>query len=75
MTEADARALLRAWPGLRGIEAWIAGCRWYATAAGWTVDGTLQGWRFRVEGVTDGLRLSARATDDHAPAVWQVRAR
>jgi hypothetical protein len=72
MTEADARVLLREWPGVGGIEAWIAGRRWHATPDGWAVDGTLQGWRFRVEVVVEGLRLSARATDDHAPAVWVV---
>ena len=75
MTEAEARALLCDWPGVGGVEAWIAGRRWHATPDGWTVDGMLQGWRFEVEVVAAGLRLSARATDDHAPAVWQVRAR
>jgi hypothetical protein len=30
MTEADARDLLRDWPGVGGLEAWIAGRRWRA---------------------------------------------
>jgi hypothetical protein len=72
MTEAEARDLLRDWPGVGGVEAWIAGRQWHATSDGRTVNGMLQGWRFRVEVVAAGLRLSARATDDHAPAVWVV---
>jgi hypothetical protein len=32
MTEADARALLRDWPGVGGLEAWIAGRRWQAVS-------------------------------------------
>ena len=74
MTEADARNLLRDWPDVGGVEAWIARRRWHTTPDGWTVDGMLQGWRFRVEIVASELRLSARATDDHAPAVWRIRA-
>ncbi len=72
MTEAKARVLLRDCGGFGGLEAWIAGRRWHVTSDGWIVDGMLQGWRFRVEVVADGLRLSAGATDDHAPAVWVV---
>ena len=30
MTEAEARRLLRDWPGDSGLEAWIAGRRWKA---------------------------------------------
>ncbi len=72
MTEAEARDLLRDWPGVGGLEAWIAERRWQRVPDGWTVAGTLHGWRFRIEIVTGGLRLSATATDDHAPAVWTV---
>jgi hypothetical protein len=75
VTEAEARDLLRDWPGVGGVEAWIARRRWHVTPDGWTVDGMLQGWRFRVEVVASGLRLSARATDDQAPAVWVVTAK
>jgi hypothetical protein len=75
MTEADARVLLHDWPGVGGVDAWIAVRRWHATPDGWTVDGTLQGWRFEIEIVAEALRLTARATDDHAPAVWTVTAR
>jgi hypothetical protein len=75
VTETEARALLRDWHGVGGVDAWIAGRQWHATPDGWTVDGMLQGWRFEVEVVAEGLRLTARATDDHAPAVWHVTAR
>ena len=75
MTEAEARDLLRRWRGAGGLEAWMAERRWQATPDGWTVVGELQGWRFRIEVVAEGLRLSARATDDHAPAIWTVTTR
>ena len=75
MTEAEARRLLRDWPGVGGLEAWIAERRWRTTPDGWTVDGELQGWRFRVEVVAEGLRVSARATEGGEPAVWIVTAR
>jgi len=47
--EADARVLLHNWPGVGGLEAWIAGRRWKAVPGGWTVVGEMQGWQFRVE--------------------------
>jgi hypothetical protein len=43
MTEADARVLLRDWPGVGGLETWIAGQRWRAVPGGWIVTGELQG--------------------------------
>jgi hypothetical protein len=43
MTEADARVLLRDWPGVGGLEAWIAGRRWKTAPGGWIVIGELQG--------------------------------
>jgi hypothetical protein len=61
MTEADARVLLRDWPDVGGLGAWIAGRRWKAAPSGWIVTGELQSWRFRVEVVADELRVSARA--------------
>jgi hypothetical protein len=42
-TEAEARQLLRDWPGVGGMEAWIAGRRWKAAPGSWTVTGELQG--------------------------------
>jgi hypothetical protein len=43
MTGADARVLLHNWPGIGGLEAWIAGRRWEAEHGGWIVTGELQG--------------------------------
>jgi hypothetical protein len=61
MTETDARDLLRDWPGVGGLEAWIAGRRWRAVPGGWTVTGELQGWHFRIDVIPVGLRISASA--------------
>jgi hypothetical protein len=58
VTEADARVLLHDWPGLGGLEAWIAGRRWKATPGGWVVTGELQGWQFRLDVIPAGLRIS-----------------
>ena len=43
MTEAEARAALRAFVGIGGVEPWIAKQPWHATPGGWTVGGGLQG--------------------------------
>jgi hypothetical protein len=72
MTEADARVLLHNWPGVGGLEAWIAGRRWKAVPGGWTVSGELEGWQFRVGVIAGGLRISASAPGDGDPAVWVV---
>ncbi len=72
MTEAAARATLAAFDGLGGLERWIAAQRpWQAVPNGWTVPGELQGWRFRVEPVPGGVRVSASANGGE-PAVWFV---
>jgi hypothetical protein len=34
MNEGEARDLLRDWPGVGGVEAWIARRRWHATPDG-----------------------------------------
>jgi hypothetical protein len=72
MTEADARALLRDCGGFGGLEAWIAGRRWKTAPGGWTVTGELQGWQFRLDVISAGLRISAsapgRGDDDLHPA-------
>ena len=39
MTEPEARALLRHWPGLGGLEAWIAEQPWQEAAGGLDRDG------------------------------------
>ena len=42
MTEAEARAALRAFVGVGDIEPWIAGRPWRAAPEGWIVAGGLQ---------------------------------
>jgi hypothetical protein len=71
VTEAQARDQLRRCDGQGGIEAWIAGRRWKAEGQGWTVAGDLQRWRFRVEPVLGGVRISA-TMPGALPAVWVV---
>jgi hypothetical protein len=71
MTETDARVLLCGWPGVGGLEAWIAGRRWKAEPGGWIVTGELEGRQFRVDVVVGGLRISASAPGGD-PAVWVV---
>jgi hypothetical protein len=72
MTKAEARVLLRDWPGVGGLEPWITGRRWRAVPGGWIVTGELQGWQFRLEVVAAGLRVSASAPGGGDPAVWVV---
>ena len=72
MTEAEARDLLRCCDGQGGIEAWIAGQRWQAVPGGWTVKPQLQGWRFRLEVVPEGLRVTAGEPRAGGPAGWVV---
>jgi hypothetical protein len=62
VTEAEARAALRAFVGIGDVERWIAGRPWQAAPGGWTVPGELQGWRFRLEVAPGGGE----------PAVWFV---
>src|SRR5215212_154295 len=71
MTEAEARAALRAFVGIGNVEPWIAGRPWRAAPSGWTVAGELQGWRFRVEVARGGVRVVA-STGRGEPAVWFV---
>ena len=71
MTEAEARAALRAFVGVGDIEPWIAGRPRQAAPGGWTVAGELQGWRFRLEVVPGGVRVVASAGGGD-PARWFV---
>jgi hypothetical protein len=48
VTETEARAALRAFLAVGGIEPWIASRRWQAVPDGRAVAGELQGWRFRL---------------------------
>jgi hypothetical protein len=61
VTEAEARAALRAFDGIGDIEPWIAGRPWQAAPGGWTVAGELQGWRYRLEVMAGGVRVIASA--------------
>jgi hypothetical protein len=71
VTEAETRALLRDWPGVGDLEAWIAEQPWQPRPGGWTVPGELQGWRFRIEVIGDGLRIIA-GPPGVVPARWMV---
>jgi hypothetical protein len=75
VTEAEARAALRAFVAVGGLERWIAEQRWEAVpGGGWRVRERFQGWRFRLEPVAGGVRvvMSARGGE---PAVWFVPGR
>ncbi len=71
MTEAEARAALRAFVAVGDIERWIADQRWEAVPGGWRVRERPHSWHFRVEPVPGGIRIvmSARGGE---PAVWFV---
>ena len=71
MTEPEARDLLRQCDDIGGLEAWIAGRPWEVVPGGWSVAGDLQGWRFRLDPVRDGVRVSA-FMPGALPAVWLV---
>jgi hypothetical protein len=74
MTEAEARAALRAFDGIGDIEPWIAGRPWQAAPGGWSVVGELQGWRYRLEVMAGGVRVIASTGGGGEPAVWTVPA-
>jgi hypothetical protein len=71
MTEAEARAALRAFVAVGGLEAWIADQPWLTAPGGWVVPEPLQGLRFRVEPVVGGVRVTA-FVDEGEPAAWVV---
>jgi hypothetical protein len=72
MTEAEARVLLRDCGGVGGMEAWIAEQPWQAVPGGWMVTGEMQGWRFKIDVIAGGLRITAGEPDRGDPAVWIV---
>ena len=71
LTEAEARAALRAFDGIGDIEPWIAGRPWQAAPGGWTVAGDLQGWRYRVEDVP-GLAVRVVERTPGAVTSWLI---
>ena len=73
MTEAEARAALRAFVAVGDLEHWIAEQRWEAMPGGWRVRERFQCWRFRVEPVAGGLRIILAARWG-GPADWIVPA-
>ena len=74
MTEAEARAVLRAVVAVGEVERWIADQRWEPIPGGWWVRERFSGWHFRVEPAPDGVRvvMSGRGGE---PAVWTVPGR
>ena len=74
MTEAEARAALRASMGAGHVEPWIAQQAWEATPHGWTVPMPLDGWIFRLEPIPGGVRVVASAGGGREPVVWVVPA-
>jgi hypothetical protein len=74
VTEAEARAALRAFDGIGDVEPWIAGRPWQAAPSGWTVAGELQGWRYRLEVMPGGVRVVASTPGGGEPAMWSVPA-
>jgi hypothetical protein len=75
VTEAEARAVLRAFEAIADVEPWIAAQRWEPILGGWRVRGQFHGrWRFLLEPVPGGLRVVMSSTGG-APADWVVPAR
>jgi len=74
MTETEARAALRAFVAVGGLERWIADQRWEAIPGGWRVRVRFAGWHFRVEPAAGGLRVVMSAKGGE-PAVWFVPGR
>jgi hypothetical protein len=71
LTEAEARAALRAFVGVGSLERWIADQRWEAIPDGWRVREWFQGCAVRLERVAGGLRVVVSARGGE-PAVWFV---
>jgi hypothetical protein len=71
VTEAEARAALRAFVAVGELERCIAEQRWEAVSGGWRVRERFDGWRFRVEPVAGGLNVVMSARGG-GPAVWFV---
>jgi hypothetical protein len=46
---------------------------WRPASGGWQLSRDIDDWRFRVEPIEDGLRLTATAPGGGAPAVWLVK--
>ena len=74
MTEAEARAALRAFVVVGEIEHWIAAQPWEPMSGrGWRVRGRFQCWRFRVEPAPGGVRVVMSGMGGE-PTAWVVPA-
>jgi hypothetical protein len=71
LTEAEARAALRAFEAAADIEQWIAEQWWEPTPRGWRVRGRLHDWTFEVEPVSGGVRVIMHGPGEQ-PADWIV---
>ncbi len=72
MTEAEARAALRAFGAASSTEAHIAALPWKPTPdSGWVVLGDILGMTFRLARAPAGLRVVLRHTDGLEPS-WIV---
>lgn len=73
MTEVEARDILRAHQSVGGLEPWLAAQPWRPAPGGWQVSRAMDGCRFRILPIEDGVRLTASAPGGGAPAVWLVQ--
>ena len=69
VTEAEARAVLRAFVAVGEVEHWIAAQPWLAAPGGWVVPEPFHGLRFRQEPVHDGVRVVMSACGGSAGGV------
>ena len=46
---------------------------WCSAQGSWQLSRDLDGWRFRLQLIEDGLRVTAGAPGIGAPAVWLVK--
>jgi len=74
VTEAEARAALRAFDAVGELERCIAEQRWEAVPGGWRVRERFDSWHFRVEPVAGGVRVVMSGIGGQ-PAVWTVPGR
>ena len=72
MTEAEARAALRAFVAVGDVAPWIAEQPWKAEVGGWSVLGQQHGLRYRLEVMQGGVRVIASKAGGGDPAVWTV---
>ena len=73
MTEAEARAALRAFVGIGSLERWAVDQRWEAISDGWQVRERLKGCVIRLEPGAGELRVIMSAPGSE-PMTWTVPA-